>query len=239
MRHETENKREYLTNRIEQVSLPALQLFTDPQKFDFYVSFMQQYAGEPYKELPKLERDRGGGVVQYDSGLVSAMTDDGSHFIHIRRGHSLGRRGLEAVLQYFPVTADFETYDFSELWVDDIAANAIGEPTRLELMLSHQPVHEVEAPFEIDPELPLLQRATLGALRKVKQSRKVSNSIRYIHENQRSYFTWGNGSPVQSLHSSTEIQNDLLLLHRAEQKGLLDVDVRSHQAVRDYLLKAA
>ena len=239
MRHETKTNRDYLDDRIERVSLPAIELFTSPEKFDFYVRFMQQYAGEPYKELPKIERDRGGGLVQYDSTLVSAMTDDGSHFIHIRRGHSHERRGLESVLQYFPVTADFETLHVSELWVNDVTANDVDEQTRLELILSHQPVHEVETPFEVNPELPLLQRAAQRGLQKVAQSRRASSAIRFLHENQRSYFTWGNGTPIKTLHSKEEIHNDLQLLQRAEELGRLDTEVRSHQAIRDYLSQAA
>jgi hypothetical protein len=240
MSHETNEKPNYLVERIESpISLPALQLFTDPQKFDFYVDFMQKYAGEPHKSLPKLERDRGGGLVEYDGTLISAMTDDGSHFVHIRRGHSQHRHGLEPVLQYFPVTADFETFDISELWVNGVNANNSGEPTRLELILSHQPVHEVETPFEVSDELSLLQRATARALYKIALARRTSNAIRFVHENKRSYFTWGNGSPMQTLHSSADIQNDLILLQYAEQQGLLDREVRSHQAIRDYLARAA
>ncbi len=239
MSHETNNKREYLINRIERVSLPAIELFTDQRKFDFYLEFMQRYAGESHGTLPKIERDRGGGMVEYDGTVVSAMTDDGSHFLHIRRGHSHDMRGLEPVLQFFPVTADFETFDVSELWVNGVNTNAIGGPTRLELTLSHQPVHEVEALFEISDEVSLLERATIRGMQKIAQSRKTSNAIRYVHENQRSYFTWGNGSPIQTLHSNEVIQHDLRALHYAEQQGILDKEVRSHQAIRDYIIRAA
>lgn len=254
MSYEFQNIPNHIVERLNRVSLPAIELFTNQQKFEFYMYFMRQYAGEPHNEKPELKRERGGSLVTYDAEVVSAMTDDASHFVHIRQGTSPEGVGLNPIFQYLPVTADFETFGVSELWVTDVIKNKIHEPNRLELVLSHQPVHEPNrlelvvdnqlarealAPVGENHELLSLEAIGLRRVQELAHTRRIAQSIRFLHENQRSYFTWGSGTPVKSFHSIDEIQHDLWALQKAEEQGILDDGIRSHQSVREYLGRTA
>lgn len=226
---------QYVWARLNEMPKPALDLFTDETKFLLYLDFKEKFAGEPSGDMPVITRDRGGVQVAYDTLHQSAMTESGSHLVHIRTGRNMKSIGLKPELQYFVVTADFNTYDTTEWWIEEVSANKLGEPTKLDLILSHQPVHEVVPVPSLNPEFPVVGAIGLKYAAQLVRAQKLARSIRYTHEHQRSQLTWGDGSAPETFRSTFDIENDLWLLHYAEQQGLLDGLLESHTSIRNYL----
>lgn len=226
---------DFLWARLNEMSKPALDLFTDEAKFLLYLDFKKNFAGEPSGGIPEIVRDRGGTQVLYDTVYHSAMTESGSHLLHIRAGHNTAHIGLKPEQQFFVATADFNTFDTTEWWIEEVQANSVNEPTRLELILSHQPVHEVFPTVQYDAEFPSVGSIGLKHAAQLARARKLAGAIRYTHQNQISQLSWGDGSAPETFRSTFEIENDLWLLSHAESLGLLDGLLQGHDSVRNYV----
>jgi hypothetical protein len=244
-----ESYRSYLespSERWKEVPKAVRNLYRDEQAFLLYQEFKQRYSGDPYTAYyPEIIRSRGGHTIQYDMPVLSAITtraDGKNHLICIRSGRKIDTNnhqqveGLDARLQFFVVTADFTTFDMTEWWLSDVKANAFGEPRRLELYLSHNPVQE--APEYIEPyhetgnpfdELDRLSDAEQDRLD------HDAKAMKFVYENQQAHLTWGNGDAPSTFRNLFEVEGDLYLLHRAELDGQFGPYPVGHRHVIEHM----
>lgn len=229
------------SQRWKAVPKAVRNLYRDEDLFQYYQAFKQKYAGDPYyAEHPELVRERGGHRVSYDVPVLAAITTSGQHFIYIAAGHD-DNGSLDPQLQFFVVTADCITRQETEWWVTDVRANAIGQPSRLELHLSAQPVHEIPdyvEPYNNDSPHPF---ADLDRIDDATQAQLEADAqaIKYVYEHQASYLSWGDGKAHSIFRSLSEVEADLYLLHQAERAGLLGDAPVGHRAVIEHIERAA
>lgn len=221
-------------------------LYRDERAFGLYQKFKELYAGDPYiATSPEIIREREGRTILYDMPVLSAITTRGNHLICVRAGHAIHQSkdqndggapwGLDARLQFFVATADFNTFDTTEWWLSDVRTSAINQPNRLELVLQHPhtdtgnqtTLHTVGShPFD-----------ELDYLDSVSEARAEADAaaMKFVYENQRAHLTWGDGKAVSTFRSFSEIEADLYLLHKAEAEGQFGSEPVGHSRVIEHV----
>ena len=247
----SESYRSYLdtpSDRWKEVPKAVRNLYCDERAFQLYQAFKDVYAGDPYKAThPEIIRERAGRVISYEVPVLSAITTNGKHLICIRAGHAVDvgqgnaneTAGLDARLQFFVVTADFETFDTTEWLLSDVRSGSVGQPKSLELVLQHPDteltnnsnLHTVGShPFdELDFRDDTAQaRADADA-----------SAMKVVYENQQAHLTWGDGAAPSKFRSFREVEGDLYLLHRAEAAGQFGPNPVGHRLVTEHIERAA
>ena len=240
-----ETYRSYLgspSERWKGVPKAVRDLYRKEDYFRYYQAFKQKYSGDPYTaERPLLLRERGGHTITYDMPVLAAITNSGRHFMYIAAGRDNSGASLDPRLQFFVVTGDKETYVDTEWWVTDVRANQAGQPNRLELHLSANPVHEIPdyvPPYDEKSVLPFDELDRIDIARQ-EQLEADAKAIKYVYEHQASYLSWGDGKAPSTFRSLYEVEGDLYLLHQAERAGLLGEAPIGHRAVIEHVERAA
>lgn len=254
MSHEwlSQPKPETIETMIRLTTLPAVEFFKIPSKFEEYLRFKESYCRDPYsqRQLAPIERQRSGETLNFDFEIAAGVSRDSSHMIQVREARGISEKMLSEAQRLFIVTYDFGTHETTEwkekprqdtkaLGIEDFVNPLNLNPQGLRIDLIPDRLNEVES-------LPRVTAST-SLLEAIGQSRVIENGLvgenaknATIRFNDQAMEVWfDNTREPKKFVSFAEIESQLYWLGKAEMQGLLGEEDHSHQAMKEYLHLAA